>query len=641
MTDFTPFGYQITENLGNNIYGGRATYKATRLSDQSPVIIKQFRFVNDSAWEQYKEIEREIKILQSLNHPGIPRYLDHFTIADGMCLLQEYKDARPLSLQRTFTPGKVKDLAIAILEILVYLQKQSPPVIHRDLKPDNILLDTDWNVYLVDFGFSRIGEGSVAMSSVAAGTFGFMPPEQLHNRQLTKSSDLYSLGATIICLILGIKSSEVGVLLDFSTNRLHFQTQMSDLSLDFIKWLEKMVEVNPDQRFVNAETAIKALQPISLNRTPEVRLSSSFLEFQPARNKNKISEFITIENPVPETTLKGELCVAADENDLPCFSNLYSWISGNGFLLRTKPSSCVNSHPWISISPTRFEGNQIRCKITVDTRRLQANKIYTRWLLLHTNAAAKSNPYKINLRVHTASTLSSQTSASCNMSVLPYRYLTLSFISTFLPFFIMWLVAPLNNYLLGKIFVKSLSNIGTVVLAAPFVVVGVAILSLIAALLGWITALLLGEKSTEKFSVWGGAVGAIVAVSSIIAAYFTGTDRDLLEQGSILYWTVFRQSFILAVLFLIGFGAMLITASEAAVKCQHNGIPRWDKIILSRLIPAFGISLGVALMIGFTNPAVMFALSATALPVTKVVLFRTFALLKSRYKRIPKDLIEP
>jgi serine/threonine protein kinase len=231
MSDFTAYGYQILEQLGRNTYGGRITYKAINLNDRQPVVIKQFQFARDSNWEDYKAIEQEINTLKTLNHPGIPRYLAHFDPGDGICLVQEYKDARSLSLQVNYDPDRIQVIAISLLEILVYLQNLIPPVIHRDLKPENILVDDRFNVYLVDFGFSRMGEGSVALSSVTAGTFGFMPPEQLHNLQLSKASDLYSLGAIIICLITRTKSTEIGKLMNLSNGRLQFHDRTSGFKL--------------------------------------------------------------------------------------------------------------------------------------------------------------------------------------------------------------------------------------------------------------------------------------------------------------------------------------------------------------------------------------------------------------------------
>lgn len=268
--NFSPHGYQIARVLGHNRAGGRVTYLATSTSSQKRVVIKQFQFAQlDSSWADYDAYEREINVLRSLSHPGIPQYLDSFETATGFCLVQEYKAALSLASPRYFTSQDVKKIAIAVLEILVYLQQQNPPVIHRDIKPDNILVDyfQDLKVYLVDFGFARLGGGDVSVSSVVKGTLGFMPPEQLFNRQLTEASDLYSLGITLICLLTQIPSAEVGNLID-ETYRVDFKTLLPKLNLPFVKWLEKMVAPSVKNRFPNAATALEALKPIGAFNQP-------------------------------------------------------------------------------------------------------------------------------------------------------------------------------------------------------------------------------------------------------------------------------------------------------------------------------------------------------------------------------------
>ncbi len=144
-------------------------------------------------------------------------------------------------MPRSFSPDEIKQIALSVLEILVYLQNRIPPIIHRDIKPENILVGDQINVTLVDFGFARIGEGEVAISSMVKGTLGFMPPEQLFNRQLTAASDLYGLGATLICLLTGTKSTAIGNLIN-QAYRIHFKHLVPKLSLRWIDWLQKMVK---------------------------------------------------------------------------------------------------------------------------------------------------------------------------------------------------------------------------------------------------------------------------------------------------------------------------------------------------------------------------------------------------------------
>ena len=256
LPDFSNHGYEVTEQLGWNRCGGRVTYKAVNRRTRQPVAIKQFRFLTGGDWSGYQEVEREIEVLRKLNHPGIPRYLDKFDPGNGVCLVQEYKNAQSLSIPHSFDSEQIKNIAVEILRILVYLQQQIPPVIHRDIKPENILIDNQFNVYLVDFGLAQFGEGSVSMS----GTPIFLSPEQCDNQKLTKASDLYSLGVTIVCLVTNMKSTQIGELKNYNTNRIKFKSQIPGLNRQFNQWLKKMIEPDPKKRFRDAETALKALQ---------------------------------------------------------------------------------------------------------------------------------------------------------------------------------------------------------------------------------------------------------------------------------------------------------------------------------------------------------------------------------------------
>ena len=282
--------YQIVKELGRNPEGGRVTSLGLDTSVNPPikVVLKEFRFAQqDSNWSGFKAYQQEIEVLQALNHPRIPGYKDSFETAAGFCLVQEYKDASSLDKRRTFKPEEIKQIAVSLLEILVYLQQHVPPVIHRDIKPENILIDKQKNVYLVDFGFARIGREKNAVSSVCAGTMGFMSPEQLFNRPLSQASDIYSLGATLIALVTNTRSANIGNLVD-DNSRFDLKRVAPQLNPLFVKWLAKMVEPNSKRRFPNAEAALKSLQPIdiagksslltilrdlckNLNLSPEVR----------------------------------------------------------------------------------------------------------------------------------------------------------------------------------------------------------------------------------------------------------------------------------------------------------------------------------------------------------------------------------
>ena len=317
LPDFTQNGYQVIKELGHNSEGGRFTYLAQRLADQVQVVVKQFQFARGAKeWDGFKAVEKEIKSLQGLNHRGIPKYLDQFETPDSFCIATEYFAADTLAAARSFTPEEIKSIAVQTLEILVYLQERIPPVIHRDVKPENILVDKDLNVYLIDFGFARVGSGTVAMSSAAAGTFGFMAPEQIRNLKLTNASDLYGLGLTLICLIGAIRSVDIGNYIDFSNqlDRSKIDPKLKGCSLTFVKWLNQMVAPDPSKRFPDAAMALEALKPLYVVRVPEVKffkdsvefdLSKTVLQFKATKLGEKLTQTITLRNSIPETVLEG------------------------------------------------------------------------------------------------------------------------------------------------------------------------------------------------------------------------------------------------------------------------------------------------------------------------------------------------
>ncbi|NEP18176.1 MAG: serine/threonine protein kinase [Leptolyngbya sp. SIO4C1] len=378
VPDFSQHGYQIEKELGANRAGGRVTYLATELDSQRLAVLKQFQFARTSAsWVDYDALKQEIQILKDLKHPGIPRYLGVFQSEDGFCMVQEYKQASSLAELRSFSPDEVRQIAIAALEILVYLQNRIPAVIHRDIKPANILVDEDTKVYIVDFGFARVGDGEVGVSSVVKGTLGFMPPEQLFNRQLTEASDLYGLGMTIICLLTNTPADEVGSLVDISY-RVDFKNLKSNISPRWIKWLEKMVEPRVDKRFPNAAAALAAIPEHSL-RQPEVCFSQADINLVARDRGELLTQTVTLSNTVPETQLEGCWEVAPHLND---------------------PPMAANGHSWIHFSPATFHSNQVTTKIQVDTRQLMTGKRYSRQLVLRTNA--HPSLYSVTLNVQTA-----------------------------------------------------------------------------------------------------------------------------------------------------------------------------------------------------------------------------------------------
>jgi len=260
--DFSAQGYQVVRELGHNQEAGRITYLARVRNSQTLVVIKEFCLDSTvTDWSDATAYEQEIAILQQLNHPRIPRYINSFATSASFCLVQEYKNALSLGTKRNFSPTEVKQIAVSILEILVDLQQQVDPIIHRDIKPENILVDEQLNAYLVDFGLAGRQNAEVVFSTLSTGTPGFVPPEEQFGHALTQASDLYSLGATLICLLTNTHTGDIGKLIE-NGDRWQFPKLSHRLNPRFRSWLLTMVQPNWKDRYPNAAVALAALKPI-------------------------------------------------------------------------------------------------------------------------------------------------------------------------------------------------------------------------------------------------------------------------------------------------------------------------------------------------------------------------------------------
>lgn len=262
--------YEIQRQLGER--DGQQTLLALDQKSQNLVVVKLLTFSSELKWETFKLFEREARTLQELAHPAIPRYLDYFevetTSGKGFALVQSYIDASSLEEQikerRTFSETELKQIAKAILEVLIYLHNRYPSVIHRDIKPGNILLtnrsgNSVGQVYLVDFG-SVQAAASEGRTRTVVGTYGYMPLEQFGERAVP-ASDLYALGATLIYLASGQHPAD----LPQRDLRICFENYVN-LSPTFVDWLQWMTKPALEQRLESANHALQVLEHETLRK---------------------------------------------------------------------------------------------------------------------------------------------------------------------------------------------------------------------------------------------------------------------------------------------------------------------------------------------------------------------------------------
>ncbi|HYN86252.1 MAG TPA: protein kinase [Pyrinomonadaceae bacterium] len=198
--------YLVREQIGRGGMG--AVYIATDQRFGSTVAIKE-TFFDDPALR--RAFEREARLLNHLRHPALPRVSDHFSEGEGQFLVMEYIPGDDLAdlLQKRGEAFPVSDVlawADQLLDALDYLHTQETPVIHRDIKPQNLKLTARNQIVLLDFGLAK---GTTSQSRVTAtgSVFGYSrnyaPLEQMHGTGTDPRSDLYSLAATLYHLATG------------------------------------------------------------------------------------------------------------------------------------------------------------------------------------------------------------------------------------------------------------------------------------------------------------------------------------------------------------------------------------------------------------------------------------------------------
>ena len=199
--------YRIDKQIGQGGMG--SVYIANDERFGSVVAIKETLLMDDS---YRKAIEREARLLNSLKHNALPRVSDHFLEDNGQFLVMEYIPGEDLGLmmERDHQPFPVTDVlkwADQLLDALEYLHNQSIPVIHRDIKPQNLKLTTRGQIVLLDFGLAKGNPTDAGHLTAAKSIFGYSKNyaslEQIQGTGTDPRSDIYSLAATLYHLLTG------------------------------------------------------------------------------------------------------------------------------------------------------------------------------------------------------------------------------------------------------------------------------------------------------------------------------------------------------------------------------------------------------------------------------------------------------
>ena len=244
--------YRVIAEIGGG--GQGAVYQARDLNFPDAkrlVAIKEMNYPSadpNARSTAFKTFQREANILATLAHPAIPKIFDFFDQNNRAFLVMEYINGSDLELLLSKTKElpieKIIEWAIDLCDVLDYLHSQEPePIIFRDIKPANIMVDSRGNIRLIDFGIAKKFTSGVKHTMI--GTEGYSAPEQ-YRGDVTPVSDIYSMGATFHHIIT---REDPRLHLPFSFDERPIKQYNPNVPDAFITIINKAIDSEPANRF--------------------------------------------------------------------------------------------------------------------------------------------------------------------------------------------------------------------------------------------------------------------------------------------------------------------------------------------------------------------------------------------------------
>ncbi len=264
--------YLIVQLIGKGGMG--EVYLAVDQRLGSAVALKRTYFAGDEMLGN--AFEREARILARMRHPVLPKVSDHFGEGDEQFLVMEHISGDDLSKrlessQKPFPLSWVLFWADQLLDALSYLHSHEPPIIHRDIKPQNLKLTDENHIILLDFGLSKSSTGqSISNSGSSTGsvvgyTPHYAPMEQIRGIGTSPRSDLYSLSATLYQLMTNAVPADALSRADSMLNGMSDPIRPPcevnpEISQGVSDVILKGMEVSQEKRYANARDMQKVLR---------------------------------------------------------------------------------------------------------------------------------------------------------------------------------------------------------------------------------------------------------------------------------------------------------------------------------------------------------------------------------------------
>ncbi len=227
-------------------------------------------FSKDEAY--IKRFQREANVYRSLEHPHIVEYVDSGLENTTYFIALEFVAGKPLDVvlkETPFTPKKALDTFVPLVEAIDHAHSRS--VIHRDLKPQNVVISDNGVVKLLDFGVAQADDDILkTVTGSILGTFFYSSPEQNQGKKIDNRSDLYSLGLVFYEMLTGKRALEGNDLLQVTMAQMKSKFKPPSALNDkvptaFDEVILKLMQKKPDDRYQTAGDLLDALRGLQTN----------------------------------------------------------------------------------------------------------------------------------------------------------------------------------------------------------------------------------------------------------------------------------------------------------------------------------------------------------------------------------------
>jgi serine/threonine protein kinase len=208
--------YRLLKTIGQGGMGAVYLAQDTQLGDRLVALkeMSTFRLYPQDLPLVIMQFRQEAHLLASLHHPHLPAIHEYFTENGRWYLIMSFIEGQNLQIILNATPdqkipaNEVVRIGIELCDVLEYLHTHEPPIIFRDLKPQNIMITPKGHICLIDFGIARHFKQEQTNDTAHFYSVGYAPPEQYGQSQTSPRSDIYSLGATLHQMLSGLNPAQ-------------------------------------------------------------------------------------------------------------------------------------------------------------------------------------------------------------------------------------------------------------------------------------------------------------------------------------------------------------------------------------------------------------------------------------------------